>query len=191
MGGWKEISMPGSIFDIKRGMNACLIGCVALLALCVMNAATLPAEEKKLPTEPGEPVNINADRLVSDTTQRTAEFLGNVKVVQGTTTITADRLKLAYKANSADPAKAGAESIDTIEATGHVRIALDNRVAVGEKAVYTTIDRKLVITGPGAQITSGPDVIEGSTITFHRDSGKVEMVGQVKATIRSDQRGLN
>jgi lipopolysaccharide export system protein LptA len=191
MGGWKGISMPGSIFDIKRRLNAFSIGCVALLALCVMNAATLPAEEKKLPTEPGEPININADRLVSNTTQRTAEFLGNVKVVQGTTTITADRLKLAYKGNSADPAQAGAESIDTIEATGHVRIALDNRVAVGEKAVYTTSDRKLVISGPGAQITSGPDVIEGSTITFHRDSGKVEMVGQVKATIRSDQRGLN
>ncbi len=183
--------MPGSIFNIKRRLNAFLIGYAALLVLCVMNAATLPAEEKKLPTESGEPININADRLVSDTNQRTAEFLGNVKVVQGTTTITADRLKLAYKGNNTDPAQAGAESIDTIEATGHVRIALDNRVAVGEKAVYTTSDRKLVISGPGAQITSGPDVIEGSTITFHRDSGKVEIAGQVKATIRSDQRGLN
>jgi lipopolysaccharide export system protein LptA len=160
-----------------------------------MHAATLPAEEKKPTPEPGGPIDISADRLVSDTNERTAEFLGNVKVVQGTTTITADRLKLAYKAGNQekapDPAQAGADSIDSIEATGHVRIALDNRVAVGEKAVYTTSDRKLVISGPGARITSGPDVIEGSTITFHRDSGKVEMVGQVKAIIRSDQRGLN
>jgi lipopolysaccharide export system protein LptA len=183
--------MPASFFKTQRSFNGFLMGCLTLLALCLMNAATLPAAEKKLPSAPGEPISINADRLVSDTNQKTAEFLGNVKVVQGTTTITADRLKLAYKGDNADPTKAGAESIDTIEATGHVRIALDNRVAVGQKAVYTTSDRKLVISGPGAQITSGPDVIEGSTITFHRDSGKVEMVGQVKATIRSDQRGLN
>ena len=183
--------MPGSIFDMKRRFTAILPWCAALLALCLMNAATLPAEEKQPPTQAGEPIHISADRLVSDTNQRTAEFLGNVKVVQGTTTITAERLKVTYKGNNSNPNQAGADSIDTIEATDHVRIALDNRVAVGEKAVYTTSDRKLVISGPGAQITSGPDVIEGSTITFHRDSGKVEMVGQVKAIIRSDQRGLN
>jgi lipopolysaccharide export system protein LptA len=162
-----------------------------LLALWLAATGTVWSEEKTTPPGSGTPIDISADRLVSDTTQRTAEFIGNVKVVQGSTTITADRLKLAYKGNGADPTQAGADSIDTIEATGHVRMILDNKVAVGEKAIYTTVDRKLVLSGPGAQISSGPDVIECDTITFHRDSGKVEMVGQVKAIIRSDQRGLN
>ncbi|MBI5895341.1 MAG: hypothetical protein HZB24_04795, partial [Desulfobacterales bacterium] len=127
--------MQGSLSDIKRGFDNFSTGCLVILALCSMWATTLSAEEKKAVPESGAPINISADRLVSDTTQRTAEFIGNVKVVQGTTTITADQLKLAYKGDNPNPApaQASADSIDTIEATGHVRIALDNRVAVGEK----------------------------------------------------------
>lgn len=184
--------MQDSISDNGRRFDRARAYGLLMLTYCLLGAATLWAQDKPTAPESSGPIHISADRLISDTTQRTAEFIGSVKVVQGTTTITADRMKLSYKGG--DGAKGGepsAESIDTIETMGHVRIAMDNRVALGEKAVYTTRDRKLVISGPGAQISSGPDVIEGSTITFYRDTGKVEMVGQVKAIIRSDQRGLN
>lgn len=140
-----------------------------------------------------EPIRITADRLVSDSNKRTAEFSGKVKAVQGQTIITADRLKLTYKDGQRDNTET--ESIDTIEAQGQVHITFDNRVAVSEKAVYTTVDRKLVLSGPNSKITSGQDVITGSRITFYRDAGRVEIVGdaenQVKATIHSDQSGLN
>ncbi len=184
--------MQDSISDIGRRRCRLWIYCLVVLVGYALGPPSVSAQDRPVAPESASPIHISADRLVSDTAQRTAEFIGNVKVVQGTTTITADRMKLSYKkGDGASTGQPGADSIDTIEATGHVRIALDNRVALGEKAVYTTSDRKLVLSGPGAQITSGLDVIEGGTITFFRESGKVEMVGQVKAIIRSDQRGLN
>jgi lipopolysaccharide export system protein LptA len=183
--------MKRSLSDIKCGTRTAIVWGLALL-LCVFTAdGKLWAADGTATPPPAVPIHITADRLVSDTVQRTADFIGNVKVVQGQTTITSDRLKLNYKIGNKEPIQADADSIDTIEAQGHVRMQMDNRVAVAEKAVYTTADRKLVLSGPGAQISSGPDVVEGTTITFFRDSGRVEMVGQVKAIIRSDQRGLN
>jgi lipopolysaccharide export system protein LptA len=183
--------MKRSLSDIKVGNRATIVWGLALLLWGLPEAGTLWAAEGTATPPPATPIHITADQLVSDTAHRTAEFIGNVKVVQGQTTITADRLKLAYKGGGKSPTQTNADSIDTIEAQGHVRMEMDNRVAVGEKAVYTTTDRKLVLSGPGAQISSGPDVVEGTTITFFRDSGRVEMVGQVKAIIRSEQRGLN
>jgi lipopolysaccharide export system protein LptA len=141
------------------------------------------------------PIHIVADRLVTHNDTRMAEFIGRVRVEQGDTTIHADRLKLTYKSDGAQSGAMDAEGIDSIEAVGNVRIEMDDQVAESQRAVYTTAERKLVLTGPGAKVISGPNVIEGSTITFYRDTGRVEMIGDednpVKATIRSDQRGLN
>ena len=162
-------------------------GCVLAAAVGIGTAETQPAASP--------PIHIVADRLITHNESRSAEFIGHVKVEQGNTTIKADRLKLIYTGEGAAATGMSAESIDSIEAIGNVRIELDDRVAESQRAVYTTAERKLVLTGPGAKVISGPNVIEGSEITFYRDSGRVEMVGDaknpVKAIIRSDQRGLN
>ncbi len=165
---------------------------IAMALLFVAGTGKVVCGDTQAAANPSGPIQISADRLISDSRQNSAEFSGNVKAVQEQTTIISDRLKVIYKGGG-DSGQAGinANSIDSIEASGNVRIEFDNRVAVGQKAVYTTSDRKLILTGPGAKVTSGPEVVEGSTITYYRDSGKVEIVGQVKATIRSDQRGLN
>lgn len=182
--------------NISRPATAIAPTITTLLCGLILTAGVMAAEPE--PSEkPAAPIQITADRLISDSNNNNAEFIGNVKVVQNQTTITADRLRLIYPENGRGPkdgpgqTEMSADSIDTIEAFGHVRIEFDNRVAVGEKAVYTTAERKLILTGPGARLTQGPDVVEGSSITFYRDSGRIEMVGEVKATIRSDQRGLN
>ncbi|MBR9981970.1 MAG: hypothetical protein KFF50_13160 [Desulfatitalea sp.] len=153
------------------------------------------AAEPAADTKAADAIHITADRLISDSNARTAEFIGNVRAVQDQTIITADRLKLTYREGGGGPEGVGTNSLDTIEASGRVRITFDNRVAVSEKAVYTTDDKKLVLTGPESRITSGKDVITGTQITFHRETGRVEIVGddqnQVKATIHSEESGLN
>ena len=39
-------------------------------------------------------IHITADRLTTDTNEKLVEFIGNVKATQGTTILTADRLKV-------------------------------------------------------------------------------------------------
>ncbi|MCJ8502177.1 lipopolysaccharide transport periplasmic protein LptA [Desulfatitalea alkaliphila] len=167
-----------------------LIGLALLLFSAAGALAEAPASEAT-----DEPIEITADRLISDSTARTAEFVGNVRAVQGQTVIDADRLKIHYRESGGGQEGVDTESVESIEATGRVRITIDNRVAVSDKAVYTTIDKKLVLTGPESRITSGKDTISGSRITFFRETGQLEIVGddgnQVKATIHSEESGLN
>jgi lipopolysaccharide export system protein LptA len=161
--------------------------------LCSGNA--LAADDAPATETPAEPIHITSDRLITDNDGRNAEFSGNVKVVQGATTITADRLKLFYKSGSGTEGQAGADNFEKIEAVGSVRIVMDNAVAESPKAIYTAKNQKLVLSGPGTKVTRGEDVAEGNVITFYRGSGRIEMLGDkqspVKMIIRSEQRGLN
>jgi lipopolysaccharide export system protein LptA len=174
-----------------RPFTGAMVLASAVLMISFSLATGVRGDAPAPTSEPSEPIHINADRLISDSRQNHAEFIGHVKVVQDQTTITSDRLKLIYKEGQIEQSSINTSKIDIIEAYGNVRIDFDNRVAVGQKAVYTTSDRKVVLTGPGAKVISGTDVAEGESITYYRDSGKVEIVGQVNMIIRSDQRGLN
>jgi lipopolysaccharide export system protein LptA len=187
--------MPTRLF--KSGRIRLLLQLVVMTVMAGWLACPAPDAAIAAETQPAAqpPIHIVADRLVAHNESRSAEFIGRVRVVQGATTIQADRLKLVYKDGEGESTGLQAESIDSIEAVGNVRIEMDDRVAESQRAVYTAADRKLVLTGPGARVISGPNVIEGGTITFYRESGRVEMIGDeknpVKAIIRSDQRGLN
>lgn len=152
-------------------------------------------QEKAADTR-NEPIRITSDKLVADNENRTAQFTGNVRAVQGTTVITTDRLTLFFDGRNAKPAAGEkAQDIERIEAHGNVRIEFDNNVAVSKQAVYIVSERKLVLTGPDSKVVSGRDEIIGSKITFYRNDGRVALEGddqnKVKAIIHSDQRGLN
>ncbi|MFC1811533.1 LptA/OstA family protein [Thermodesulfobacteriota bacterium] len=144
-----------------------------------------------------EKIRITAERLISDSEARFAEFSGNVKATQGDTVIMADQLKVFYK--SGPKGKAGGspseESIDKIVADGNVKIHFENRVAVARHAVYTTETRVLVLSGAGSKVTSGTDYISGEKIIYYRTDGKIVVEGgsnkQVEAVIHSGEKGIN
>ncbi len=147
------------------------------------------------PATKSGPIEITADKLVTDNKARTAEFTGNVHAVQGDTEISAERLLLFYKDGSGQTASMASGDIERMEAYGKVRILFDNKVAVSDQAVYITQERKLILEGQSARVTSGKDQIEGNKITFYRDDGRVALEGnadnRVRAIIHSEQRGLN
>jgi lipopolysaccharide export system protein LptA len=142
-------------------------------------------------------VHIQADRLISDSVARYAEFTGNVRATQGTTVITADRLRISFKKNPEDAGTSDSEadSIDKITASGHVKIHFDERTAEAEQAVYQTDTRVVVLTGDESRITSGRDYITGSKITYDRTSGRIDVVGSgskpVEALFYSGEKALN
>ncbi len=171
--------------------------CTACLLAGLLAAGITVADGQTNKSDKASPIHITADKMVNDAKKRTVIFTGNVRVVQGETTISADNMVLYYGDGDSGTSTgtSGGNNIDTIEARGNVRIEMDNRIAESDKAVYTTKNKLLVLSGPGAKVISGPDVIEGSVITFDRETGNVKIVGdgdnQVKAIIRSDQMGLN
>ena len=146
-----------------------------LLAGIFFAATALAAPE---PAPKAEGIHVTADRMVAESSQRSAEFIGNVRAVQGTTVITADRLKVFYRAESAqetqaDPAETEAGAIEKLHCTGQVVIHFDDKVAVCDEAVYTAENAILVLTGPEASVTSGKNSVTGEKITVFRNEDRM------------------
>ena len=154
-------------------------------------AAPAPAE-----SDQAAPIHITSDTMVVESAARSAEFIGNVRAVQQTTVITADRLKVFYKAEQdADPQdQAEAGAIKEIICTGAVVIQFDGKVAVGEKAVYTAENGVLVLTGPDAKVTSEKNSVVGEKITVFRNEDRMMVESgsrrRVEAVIFSKGKGL-
>ena len=148
------------------------------------------------PKDAGEKkIHITADRMIAEGNSSNAEFIGNVRITQEKTVITADRIKVFYNKDSGTKDKSkGEDSIKEIIATGNVKIWFDDKIAESSQAVYTAETRILVLTGSISRITSGSNSISGSKITFFRNDGRINVEGsgsnRVEAFFESDGKSL-
>ena len=190
------------IWPFNRGYALLLIAFTVTWAPTVLAAdVKAGAENQKAQTAisadiESAPIQIAADRLLSDRLQRFAEFIGNVKVVQGSTQITADRLKIFYKENADNAASkaSAAGSIRQLVASGHVTINFDNKVAVTKRAVYITETSVLVLSGTDSKISDGKNSIAGEKITVYRAEDRITVEGgsrnRVEAVFFTNDKGL-
>ena len=142
-----------------------------------------------------EEIHINADKIIADLDNREAELLGNVRVTQQKTTITADKMKVFYqesKSQQTDESIQGA--ISKIVANGNVNIKMENMVAEAEEAIYIRDSDMLTLSGADSRLSSGPNSITGSKIIFFRTTRKLIVEGspdkQVKALIYTKKTDL-
>jgi len=151
--------------------------------------------ESVSPEKKTEKIQISAQNLEADDAKKYAEFSGNVRVVQGETVITSDRLKIYYEGNptrSEKNTKGSGDAIQKIVASGNVKIRFDNMDAQAAEAVYTTADRIMVLSGPGAQIRkTDSGEISGNKIIIHRDDGRIRFEGGVQGFLMPGEKGLN
>lgn len=163
-----------------------------MLLVDLNGAATVHAETAA--DDDGQKIHVTAQRLVSDVNGKNAEFIGNVQARQGETEITADRLKLFFAGQSGPETTSPEQSLERLVAMGNVEIKFDNRLAVARQAVYITAQRVLILSGPGATVTSGENTISGETITFYREDGRFTVDGgsdgRVTAIIVPEKAGL-
>lgn len=129
----------------------------------------------------GEPIEIQADRLVVDQDQELATFSGNVDAVQGELSLRADLLRVFYteqgeqaQANSAGAAggggTAGDQGIRRIEADGSVVLRQPGETAEGDAGVYDPIAETMVLEG-NVVLTRGENVVRGTRLDSNLASG--------------------
>ncbi len=175
-----------------RGRAWTIGAAVPCFLLFLFLACPAPASEAGKPSAGGEKIHVTADRLVADQNKQFAEFSGDVCATQGDTVIHSNRLKVFYKsgANPGGSQKTSDEMIRKIVATGDVDIAFENRTAYSEKAVYTTQNSEVVLSGPGTRIESENNFIDGEKIIWNRRSGDMTVIGgkvkRVEAVFESD-----
>ncbi|WP_372677571.1 LptA/OstA family protein [Desulfosarcina sp.] len=187
--------MKISNFRTTAGILLSLLACMTLLPPMASPVEAVTGTPAAVTVDPEtKKIHITADRLISNTADNNAEFIGNVRAKQGETLIIADSLKIFFSGGSEAGSDSPAQSLKKLVATGNVEIKFDNRLAVARQAVYITAQRMLILNGPGAMVTSGDNTITGETITFYRDDGRFTVEGgsngRVNAVILPEESGL-
>lgn len=162
-------------------------GTFVLVMLCVL-VVSAPAQDTAAEKPyPGAemPIRVTADSLITDSKNKTAEFVGHVLAIQGDTTITSDKLKVYYKEGIQSGSASGMDTIVRIIAQGSVKIVLEDKVAYTEHAEYIADKKVVILTGPESKIIDGNNSISGQKITFYRDDRRIHVSGTQKAPVEA------
>lgn len=105
-----------------------------------------------------QPLRITSHQLEADHKNLVIIFTGNVVAKQGEMTIYADVAQVFYEK------KDEGNEVREIVATGNVKIQEGDRVATGQKAIFTAAEEKIVLTGQ-PKVWQGKDMVSGEKIT--------------------------
>ena len=127
---------------------------------------------------PAVPV-ITADELIGDESSKSAEFIGNVRVIRGEYTLTTDRLMVLFDSvEKLSGEKQGPRaSIREVIAEGRVHIESEGLSANADRATYNRQSRTLVLTGENTEVNRNGNWIRGNQITIFIDTEKVIVSG--------------
>jgi lipopolysaccharide export system protein LptA len=147
-----------------------------------------------------QPIQIEAATLEMRDKKKEATFSGNVKVIQGDTTMTSKTLVVFYESSSAPaagtsapgatpaaakaaaakaapapipaaaPGPGGASSIKRLEARGNVVVTQKDQVVTGETAVFDTKTNLVTMLG-GVILTQGKNVLRGDRLMVDMTTG--------------------
>jgi lipopolysaccharide export system protein LptA len=165
-----------------------------------------------------QPIQIEAASLEMRDKKKEATFSGNVKVIQGDTTMTSKTLVVFYESSgaaagapaagtpantkAAPPAKGapipaaapgpgGASSIKRLEARGSVVVTQKDQIVTGDTAVFDTKTNFVTMLG-GVVLTQGKNVLRGDRLIVDMTTGvsRVESdSGRVQGLFQSSGQG--
>jgi lipopolysaccharide export system protein LptA len=178
----------------------CALAGALMFATPVVAQEPRPASQGLLPGSQGQknqPVQIDAKALEVQDKKKTATFTGNVKVVQGDTTMTCRTLVVFYgqemgiasdapvvKTNSTAGAVPNAQNIRRIEAHGDVLVVSRDQNATGDLGVYDLPAKTITLTG-NVVLTQGKSVIHGDRLIVDTVTGNAHVEGAQKTGVRA------
>jgi len=195
--------------------GACAITALAIVVAgdaAVQGAVTgVPNAMQVFSQNRDQPIQIEAASLEMRDKKKEATFSGNVKVVQGDTTMTSKTLVVFYESGSsgaapapapaansksaakksATPGPGGSSSIKRLEARGNVVVTQKDQVVTGETAVFDTKTNLVTMLG-GVVLTQGKNVLRGDRLLVDMTTGvsRVESdSGRVQGLFQSSTQG--
>ncbi|MGY8710560.1 LptA/OstA family protein [Bradyrhizobium sp. 18BD] len=141
-----------------------------------------------------QPIQIEAASLEMRDKKKEATFSGNVKVIQGDTTMTSKTLVVFYDSGGGDkpaapqpaapaakatkgapmqsstPGPGGSSSIKRLEARGNVVVTQKDQVVTGETAVFDTKTNLITMLG-GVVLTQCKNVLRGDRLAVDMTTG--------------------
>ena len=189
-----------------------LTGCAVLVALALAAApldaraqsavSGVPNAMQGFSQNKDQPIQIEAASLEMRDKKKEATFAGDVKVVQGDTTMKSKTLVVYYdggettggaksapkpQMKAATPGPAGSSSIRRLEAKGGVIVTQKDQVVTGDSAIFDTKTNLVTMVG-GVVLTQGLNVLKGDRLMVDMTTGvsRVESdTGRVQGLVQS------
>jgi lipopolysaccharide export system protein LptA len=126
-----------------------------------------------------KPVQIDAATLEVRDKDKVATFLGNVKMVQGDTTMRCQTMKVFYDQDAAPgtstltaakPGPGGSQQIKRLEALGGVTVTQKDQTATGETGVFDMKSNTVTLLG-GVVVTQAQNVLKGDSLVVNLTTG--------------------
>lgn len=162
-------------------------------ALAITVIALLPALACGAPTagSSNEPINIEANRMVSQENGNSVVFIGNVEAKQGKLTIRSEEMTVFYTESKGGKDNATTSQMDRLICKNNVKITQEDWLGTGDRMDYFAKERKVILSG-NAKTWQGPNMVSGKTIIYYLDEKRsvVEQdessKGRVRAVIHPD-----
>jgi lipopolysaccharide export system protein LptA len=126
-----------------------------------------------------QPVQIESATLEVRDKDKIATFLGNVKMVQGDTTMRCKTMKVFYEQDAtpgtttltaAKPGPGGSQQIKRLEALGGVIVTQKDQTATGETGVFDMKANTVTLLG-GVVVTQAQNVLKGDSLVVNLTTG--------------------
>lgn len=122
------------------------------------------------------PVEVEAENLSVNQKSGTAEFTGNVQIIQGDMKLNAPRVLVEYTEDQS--------GVERLEATGGVTMVSGEDAAEADNADYRVQDRVIVMTG-NVTIVQGPNTLSSDKVSIDLEAGTAQMEGRVRTVLQS------
>jgi len=151
-----------------------------ILVLTALAAGAVSAQEAQVAfgssrADPSLPVEVTSDTLNVNQQDGSAEFVGNVIVVQGEMRLTAARVLVIYSEDQS--------AIERLEAREDVVLVSPPDAAEGDFAEYS-IDSGVIVMKGNVLLNQGPSTISGDELTANLTTGTATMAGRVKTILQ-------
>lgn len=134
-----------------------------------------------------QPIHIDAKTLEVRDQSKIATFTGSVKVVQGDTTMTCNRLVVFYgremglssskpvvHTSSTDDAVPDDQNVKRIEAHGDVTVLSKDQTASGDLGIYDPLAKTITLSG-NVVVSQGKNVIHGGVVVVNTVTGNAHV----------------
>lgn len=155
-----------------------LIVCLPLVLISgIATAQSTSIAFGTIKADPTLPVEVTADTLEVNQIDGSAQFQGNVLVIQGVMRLSADTVLVSYKQEQ--------KGIDRLEAIGNVILVNGPDAAEAERAEYT-IDRGTVVMTGNVLLNQGNSTLASNQMVVNLNDGTAQMSGRVKTILNPD-----
>lgn len=125
--------------------------------------------------DPDAPVEVESDNLSVDQTDGTAEFTGDVLIVQGGSRLSAPRVLVVYNDDQS--------AIRSLQATGGVTLVSGEDAAEASQADYD-LEAGVIVMQGDVLLVQGESTLTAQTMRVDLNAGTAQMDGRVRTVLQ-------